>query len=672
MKFEEKKYILENAGRKSAAEIAAHLHLKERKVRKFLEKEQVVGKRVSSAPPPEVFPGRKSIWSSILWIVLAGLLVYSNSFQGAFLWDDLTLVKNNPLIKDGSYWPRILTSPITTGSGEATNFYRPVQFLIYLAGYSLWQLNVVGYHLVSVVTHILAAVTLYGVILVLFRDNLLARLTALLFVVHPVHTEAVAYISGLADPLAALFMLGCLMCYLLNLEKKNILLTVLMFLSYAPALLSRENALILPLVVGLYHAVFRKKIPKPAFFSLAGMAVVYAAGRAMAFGGFGAQETVYPALGERLPGMFVAVAEYLRILIFPWPLHMEYGGILFPWSEGRAAAGILLFTALFLCAVYFRRRSSLIFFAILWFFTAWLPHSNIVPINAYMAEHWLYLPSVGFFLIAAHFLARGIRNRRSRIPVLIVTAAVTLYYGVLTLYQNRFWQDPVRFYERMLRLIPYSSKLYNNLAMAYHEAGRDKELVDLLRQAVMIDEKNAVAYNNLGNAYKNIRQDDEAVKAYQKAIDLNPRYAGAYYNLGLMYADVKKQKEEALRLLHRAVGIDPLMYQAYHKIGLIQFDEGAAQEALDSLEKALKINPDDAELYRSLGYIYAKTGDGGKAKMMYLKAIELNPQFAQVYHDLCVLCVSLGDYAAALRYCDEAHRLHYDVSAALELLRPYR
>ena len=158
----------------------------------------------------------KKISISIVLIVLIGLAVYSNSLKGQFLWDDEGLIQYNPHIKNWGYLSKIFISNLRAGAGDSTNFYRPVQVFTYLIDYSLWKLNVIGYHMTNVLLHILVALSIYWLIQILFGDRILSLLTALFFVVHPIHTEAITYISGRADPLAALFILLCFIFY-----KKN-------------------------------------------------------------------------------------------------------------------------------------------------------------------------------------------------------------------------------------------------------------------------------------------------------------------------------------------------------------------------------------------------------------------------------------------------------------------
>ena len=152
-------------------------------------------------------------WTCILIIVILGSLVYANSLGGEFIWDDLSFIRDNAFLKDWSNVPHIFTETATTsmdvgGGSVRYNLYRPLQWLTFMADYSVWKLNPLGYHLTNIFLHISAALILFWFIALLFRSRMLSFLTALFFVIHPVHTEAVAYISGRADPLGLIFMLS--------------------------------------------------------------------------------------------------------------------------------------------------------------------------------------------------------------------------------------------------------------------------------------------------------------------------------------------------------------------------------------------------------------------------------------------------------------------------------
>ena len=672
MKQEHKQYILENKDRTPVEEMARDLNIRERNVRKFLKQEEEKNKMPEEHTVPASSFGKNRVILCIVVIVLAGLAVYGNSLNGQFIWDDKQLIQDNNYIKDGGKSiGHIFTNSLRASSDGSTTSFRPMQTFTYLIDYSIWHINVFGYHLTNVFFHILAALVIFWLGQILFRDLLLSFLTAFLFVLHPVHTEAVAYISGRADPMVLFFMVLSFCLYLKNVSRPVILRTVLMCLSYLCALLSRENGLILPVLILFYHFTFKKSIAKKNFAGIIVTSLVYILWRGVVFKGTVSDMPMETTLWQRTPGMFVALANYIRLLFAPFGLHMEYGGLLFYWSEPKIYIGLALFLGILFLARG-KREEKLIFFSIGWFLITLFPLSNIYALNAYMAEHWLYMPSIGFFLLIASFIAAVYRERKYRLCAVALCVGLTLYYGGMTIYQNYFWRDPIRFYKRMLKFNPESMRLYNNLASEHIKAGKEGDLIALLETAMKIDPTNEVVYNNLGIAYKRLGMPQKALDVYEKAIALNPEYGLAYYNAGIIYANTMRNLDKAIPLLKKAIEKDSSLYQGYHKIGLIYLNQDKRGEAILMLKKAIEINPDAWEVYRSLGYYHMSEGDLGGAIENYKKAIELNPQYFEAYGDLAVVYFRKGQIPLAKEYYDKAAALGYQNPELMKALKSYR
>ena len=179
----------------------------------------------------------KTTLTSIFLIIILGFIVYSNSLDGKFVTDDFALVKDNIYIKDRAHLPKIFSKDIKIEGEKKYYYYRPVPLVTYMIDYSLWRLDVRGYHFSNTLFHILVALAIYWLMHVFFKDNILSLLTSILFIVHPIHTEAVAYISGRADLLAVLFMLLSFIFYVKYLDSKNIKTYILMSASYLSAIL---------------------------------------------------------------------------------------------------------------------------------------------------------------------------------------------------------------------------------------------------------------------------------------------------------------------------------------------------------------------------------------------------------------------------------------------------
>jgi len=252
---------------------------------------------------------RKFLLISLALIIFTGILTYANSLQGQFLWDDESLVQYNPYIKNWSYLQKIFTSRLGSMAKEAGAFYRPVQTFTYLLDYSVWRLDVFGYHCVNMAWHILVALSIFCLIQVLFQKGKLSLLTALLFVTHPIHTEAVSYISGRADSLVSFFMILSYILYLKHDQKRGVMFTGAMTMSYILALLSKEISLVLPLLIWMYHYTFKKPFHKKAFSALVGTIVVYILWRWIVIGTENVAQGPVPTFLERLPGVFIALTN---------------------------------------------------------------------------------------------------------------------------------------------------------------------------------------------------------------------------------------------------------------------------------------------------------------------------------------------------------------------------
>ncbi len=579
-------------------------------------------------------PRPQNVFLSIILIIVLGFAAYGNSVKNEFIWDDGHLIENNPSIKSWAGLPKIFTEDLGAGSGRRYNFYRPLQTITYMIDHSIWKLDPRGYHLTNILLHILVALCLFCSILLLFSDLGLAVLTGILYVVHPIHTEAVTYISGRADSLALLFMLFCFLLYIRSCSAKNLGIYALMALSYGLALLSKEHSLILPVLLLVYHYSFKKKIKAEAFFLIVGLATLYVVLRVAVLKELlPSGESYNTTFAQRLPGFFVALANYLRLLFLPFGLHMEYGRALFGWKDPRVFWGIVMLVGIVAYALRKKEKSPLIFFAIAWFLIALLPVSNLYGINAYMAEHWLYLPSVGFFLIMAKAIRVLFDNKDLKAFAVFLIAGLVFFYAYLTFRQNTYWREPLGFFERTLAYAPESPAVHYNLGNIYVEANRKEEAIRSYQKAIDLKPRYDEAYNNLGNVYSEIGRWEEGVLSYQKAIEITPDFADAHNNLGLAYFSLR-QPEEAIRAYHKAIALKPDYAEAHNNLGVAYAAMNRREEAIASYKKAIGLKPDHANAYFSLGNVYRAMDKREEAAAAYKKATEINPIDAEAYYNL--------------------------------------
>ncbi len=577
----------------------------------------------------------------LVFILIAlGFGVYLNSLNGGFIWDEEFLIKDNLHIKSWGNIGMIFRENIGAGAQNYSNFYRPVQMLTYMADYSAWHLNAFGYHLTSVILHILVALVLYWLIQMLFADRALSLLASALFLVHPIQSETVAYIAARADLLGALFTLLCLCLYIKQVSARNKINLLLISFSYILALLSKECSLALPFLLIMYSYIFKKKILKAEFISILALTFIYIILRitVLKFSSLEPDFMLTTTFLQRTPGFFVALIEYFKLLLFPLNLHMEYMFRQFNFIDPRAILGVIASIALLAYAFKKARENKLVSFCVFWFFITLLPQSNLYPVNAYMSEHWLYLPSIGYFLALAYGLLIMYRAEKFRRFALYLIALILILYSFLTIKQNYYWRDAVVFWKKTLTYAPSSPRVHNNLCKAYIDKGEYEEAISACKKAVALRPGYLTALYNLANAYKACGQYENATAEYKRIIENDPRQETAYFELGMLYEK-----------------------------------SGDKEKALDSYRKAVEIAPEYSEAYNNLASIYADKGQLDKAIGLWEKAVSMRPDFATGHFNLAVFYFRQKKYASAIYHCDKVIELGNQVDPEfLRLLEPYR
>ncbi|MBP9854060.1 MAG: tetratricopeptide repeat protein [Candidatus Omnitrophica bacterium] len=639
MKSDQRKYILQHYKSQSSKQIAAHLNIKERTVQRFIDSQQVKvddagGKGKSDEKK------KKIRWLLLFAVILCGFLVYSSSLKGELIWDDNILIRNNSDLRDWGHLKEVFFGNL---GGEGLYYkhssYRPVQTLTYMVDYSIWKLNPFGYHMTNIICHLLAAGLLYIFIFKIFSSNYLSFITAFLFVLHPTHTEAVTYISGRADPLSAVFMLASMIFYLRSQEKEKMLNHVMMAVMYILGILSRENALMVPVFILVYHAAIRLKINWRPMIIYASIAAFYIYLRVKeVIGGMGLDEPVKTSILERIPGFFVAYLSYLKLMILPFNLHMEYLRPLFYMSDPRAIAGGILFLITILVA-YFGKKNKLVIFGLLWFLVGLFPVANVfVVVNAYMAEHWLYIPSMGLFLVMAGAITKlSSKNEMLRSALFVFVLLLGTFYGYLTYQQNKTWLNQIDFYERTRKFAPDSARLHADLGEAYYRVGRVEDSRDSTIRAIQLRPNYYAAWSNLGTIYVRLGEIDKAIEAYQNSLKISPGYFNAHFNLANIYKDQEKF-DEAITHYEQALKYKPSLAMAYNNLAICYNQKGNLEKAkgndalfrtykeiaIENYQKGINFEP-NTKFYNNLASALSDVDRHQEAIELYNKALQLGP-----------------------------------------------
>ena len=543
--------------------------------------------------------------------------MYANTLANGFVWDDVLLIVDNPRIKSWDRIPELVTRPLA----QDTQYYRPLQGLTFLTDYAVNGLAPAGFHLTNVALHALVALLVYRVSRVILGDSVAALVAALLFAVHPIHTEAVAYLAGRTDSLSASFVLAALLLY------RSPLLSAGAFLL---ALLARESALVLPPLVVLLEAggvvAPRRRLERYAAYAV--VVALYAAMR-VAFLGHQPVHVATAAfpLGMRLLTMPKVVVSYLGLLVLPLRLHMErevvpVASVLDP--SFVAPASLLLLIA----ALVFGRRTTArpIVVGAVWFLVALLPFANVIPLDAFMAEHWLYVPSMGVFMAAGWRITQSLRGPR-RVPVAAVLAVVLAAYAARTVWRNTEWATEASIFEATVRDSPASFRALSNLGRVYLEAGDPERALGPLTQALAraaTPRDEAIVHANRALAHGIAGRHADAVREYRRAIELKGADAQIYTNLAGTYLAMGRA-DEAKQALEEAIATDPGYAPAYNNLGVVLEEMGDRERARDAYLHAIRIDPDSMEAYVGLGDIQLADGRPDLAERSFRAALRLQP-----------------------------------------------
>lgn len=467
-------------------------------------------------------------------IVLCGALAYANCLQNEFVWDDEFLIQKNRFITDWSHLPDLLTSNSTAGMGNKDNFYRPTQGLLYLILYSVNGLDPMVFHIGNILLHIINALLIY---LLLFRLGFnwgTFFTTALLWVVHPVHTEAITYISGSADPLSFMFALGSLILFPFKDRLISIPTLLLSLLLFALALVSKESLVMLPalLTITLFCIHTTKRMPAKLLWTTPYwlVTVVYFIARKTVLN-FDQTFSMYKTTNVytenvlyRIYTYAATLPEYVEMFFLPTNLHMERH---FPvFVDGTAIPvliGLAITLATLIACLFDKKKQYL--FCWLWFFTAFIPMMGIlIPVNSFVLEHWLYIPSLGVFLAISLLLEKF--KKTKAMPAVVLTVLVITSI-TLTLNRNRDWENPISFYSNILHYNDGTARVHNNIAMAYSSEKNFPKAIEHYKTAISISDTYPQTHYNLARVYIQQQNYTPAQTHLNRSLELNPNFPQA-------------------------------------------------------------------------------------------------------------------------------------------------
>jgi tetratricopeptide (TPR) repeat protein len=560
-------------------------------------------------------------------LALAGaILAYCATPWFGFVFDDRKQVLDNPTLSRLSSIPEYFAHAGGYLVGDLS-YYRPLFGTWMNLNYFFFQLHPAGWHISLLLLHMAVVFLCYKLMLATVQEQTTAAIAALLFAVHPVHVESVAWISGGTDPLAAIFILMAFLFYLGSQknEKKKWISAVFSLLAFFLSLLCKETALLFPFLILAYELLREKQasVLAPAFKRTAPYLIVvavYLALRVHVLGAF--SHTLTPLSPKVLLLTLPSVAAfYLRILFFPSDLSPFYDT---PYVRMASFSSFVLpLLALLLAIVlllwWIRRLqrseykgeqwSRMVIFFVLWTVLFLVPALNLSALDPGEIAHdrYLYLPSIGVSCL----IAMGLKQLTDKFNLSVhIRAFAITGLGILlctaAFAQTFFWKDDLALYKRGAETAPNNIHAQNNLGNIYLENGDFVQGIAVHQKILKLDPRSVDSYFNLGLAYYSLGDFAQAQSYFQGAISLRP-VARSYYYLGL--AQFKKgdliAAEQSLRA---AVQLDRGQSNFHAVLGVLYETENKLPLALQEMEQALSLNPQNqnvkieaAKIKRQLG-----------------------------------------------------------------------
>jgi len=625
-------------------------------------------------PPERAGGGRGPAWGFAA-IFLLTLLAYGPALGGGFIWDDdrhVTKMALQSLAGLRRIWFEV----------GATQQYYPVLHTAFWVEHRLWGEAALGYHLLNVFLHATSACLFVLVLRRFWADRLAPWLGGLLFALHPVGVESVAWISEQKNTLSTVFYLLAVLAYLrfddagregARRPAATYALATGLFLL---ALLSKSVTATLPaaLLVLIWWrrgrlGLKRDGAPLLPWLGLGvGMGLFTAWVERTYIGAEGAPFNLSFLERGLLAGRVIWF--YLGKLV--WPSNLVF---IYPrWQVSAAAAGQYLYPAGVLILLgllgWQARRARGPLAAFLFFAGTLVPalgFVNVYPfVYSYVADHFQYLASLGILALAAGAWAEA-RGRGWGTPARYGAAAVLLLLGGLTWRQCHDYRDAETLYRRTLAKNPDCWMAEVNLGKILHESGRTPEAIAHYEAGARLHPQ-AKSYYDWGNALQDAGRMEEAQARYEAALRLEPNYADAHVNLALILAGqnqlaaAAQHDELALRLL-------PNLAEAHNNLGNVYFRQRRLAEAQAEFETALRLRPAYAKARNGLGGVLFRSNQFPAAAEQFAAAIRIDPTYAEAHLNLAVALVRMQRVPEAVAECEAALRLRPNLAPARNLLR---
>ncbi|MCE7996863.1 MAG: tetratricopeptide repeat protein [Roseivirga sp.] len=613
--------------------------------------------QVSSQKAPSLTPD-KGKWKMILLFIGVALVLYGNTLGHDYALDDDVVFLKNQFVQNGfSGFGDILSNGFITGfNGTNDQSYRPLVLMAFATEHAIFGNSPAIGHFINLLLYACCGLLVFKLMRLFFKEaNIwIPVLIALVFMAHPVHTEAVANIKGRDDILHFLFAIGSvyyLMKYVNGGNKKQLIWSGL---CYFAALLCKEMAVtfvaIIPLTLWFFTDWKWKRIlTQTALYT--GILGTYMLIRLSVLDGLTFDEDMrivnnsLAAAGteaERLSTSLMIMGLYVKLLFVPHPLSWDYSFnqiSIVGLASWQTLISIALFAGLGIVAIRGFIKKDALAWGILFFLITMSIVSNVfIMLGATMGERFLFTPSLGFAMVLVLLVARINKSELTSLvlakkkPFIVPIVIVLLLFTVKTMQRNTVWKDNQSLYESGVISAPNSTRTWSALGTSYRIQAETSQYAS---------EKQSLF--------------NEALRSYQKSVAILDDNFESWYNMGVVYNQLGSP-ENALLTFRKTVSISPTYANAWNNIGVHYFNKNEYDSAQANFQRAYDINPNDGNTVANMGLIYHNRGDLPSAISWYLRGLQLEPNNRNTAKNLALAYRQNGEPAKAVPYENLARR----------------
>jgi tetratricopeptide (TPR) repeat protein len=574
------------------------------------------------------------------WVIYAilfvSLLAYLPIFNAGFVqWDDKLYIQDNGLI-------RSIDLPKLFSTYEQGN-YHPLTMLVYSIEYQLWGLNASGYHVVNLLFHLLNAFLVFIVVRKISSRQEVALVASLLFGIHPIHVESVAWLAELKDVMYTFFFLLSYRFYLSFSKNANTKEYVLALLFFLCSLLSKGMAASLPVLLVLTDYFLdgkfsRKKLLATIPFFVLSVIFGLIAIVAQRPSGLTTGTPVFP-VGQRIIFASYGFIMYLFKIVLPIDLNAIYP---YPIKVGEALpASFYIFPLLVItviaAVVYSLRRTKKILYGLGFFAITVFLVLQLLPVgDAIMADRYAYLPSIGIFYLAAE--ATFTRRNGNAINPSVVKGQAWIALSIFAIFffsqtysYCKIWKDGMTLWTDVIKKDSSIAGAYNNRGLVYIDQGNISLAKKDFDDAIRLQPDFAYAYYNRGLTYMQTGNAEAELSDYTKAISLRANYTEAYVNRGIAFYNRKKY-DQSLKDYSKALELRPDQQQALMGRGTVLFEMKRYDEALTDFEKVRSMQENNPDAWYNQGLAQVETNKLAEAIRSFSQTILLKPDYAAAYY----------------------------------------